>query len=74
MKLAAQFSFKNGLEEVNARYSHLLAEVMDAIRAIDATLARTKRWRWRCLPASLISSSSCGICGSAASQTLTSRF
>jgi len=42
MRLAAQFSFKNGLEEVTARYPHLLAEVVDTVRAIDASLARTK--------------------------------
>jgi hypothetical protein len=42
MKLAAQFSFKNGLEEVHSRYPHLLAEITDAVSAIDATLARTK--------------------------------
>jgi hypothetical protein len=42
MRLAAQFSFKNGLEEVRSRYPHLLAEVTDAVSTIDATLARTK--------------------------------
>jgi hypothetical protein len=42
MRLAAQFSFKNGLEEVTTRYPHLLAEVTDAVREIDATTARTK--------------------------------
>ncbi|MBA3240613.1 MAG: TonB family protein [Acidobacteria bacterium] len=39
MRLAAQFSFKNGLEEVTARYPHLLAEVVDTVRAIDASKA-----------------------------------
>ena len=42
MRLAAQFSFKNGLEEITARYPHLLAEVLNAVRAIDASRARTK--------------------------------
>lgn len=42
MRVAAQFSFKNGLEEVTARYSHLLAEVLSAVRSIDASRARTK--------------------------------
>jgi hypothetical protein len=42
MRLAAQFSFKNGLEEVRSRYPHLLAEVTDAVRGIDAAMARTK--------------------------------
>jgi hypothetical protein len=42
VRLAAQFSFKGGLEAINARYPHLLAEVLDAIRSIDATQARTK--------------------------------
>lgn len=42
MRLAAQYSFKNGLDEVKARYPHLLAEVLDAVRTIDASLARTK--------------------------------
>lgn len=42
MRLAAQFSFNNGFEEVSSRYPLLLAEITDAVRAIDATLARTK--------------------------------
>lgn len=42
MRLAAQFSFKNGLDEVEARYPRLLAEVLDAIRSTDASLALTK--------------------------------
>lgn len=42
MRLAAQFSFKDGLEEVTARRPHLLAEVLDAIRSVDASTARTK--------------------------------
>lgn len=42
MRLAAQYSFKNGLDEITVRYPHLLAEVKDAIRAVDASQARTK--------------------------------
>ena len=42
MRLAAQFSFNNGLEAVRSRYPHLLAEVTDAVRAVDAAAARTK--------------------------------
>ena len=42
MRLAAQFSFNKGLETVHSQYRHLLAEVTDAIRAIDAAAARTK--------------------------------
>ncbi len=42
MRLAAQFSFKGGLEEIKDRYPHLLAEVLDAVRSIDASQARTK--------------------------------
>ena len=42
MRLAAQYSFKNGLEEVNSRFPHLLAEVKEAIRTVDASIAKTK--------------------------------
>lgn len=50
MRLAAQFSFKRGLEEVKARYPHLLSEVTDAVREIDATLARTKVSKEKTMP------------------------
>ncbi|HEX8456765.1 MAG TPA: BglII/BstYI family type II restriction endonuclease [Pyrinomonadaceae bacterium] len=42
MRLAAQYSFKNGREEVSAHYPHLLAEVTDAIGAVDASVAKIK--------------------------------
>lgn len=42
MRLAGQYSFKNGLDEISRCYMPLLAEVKDAIRAVDASLARTK--------------------------------
>ena len=42
MRLAAQYSFKNGLDEITRRYPHLLAEIKDAIRTVDASIARTK--------------------------------
>lgn len=50
MRLAAQFSFKNGLEQVTERYADLLAEVTDAIRNIDATAARTKISKEKTMP------------------------
>ncbi len=42
MRIAAQYSFNNGLAEVTARYSHLLAEIKEAIRSVDASVAKTK--------------------------------
>jgi Restriction endonuclease BglII len=42
LRFAAQYSFKNGLDEVTKRYPHLLAEIKDAIAAVDASKARTK--------------------------------
>lgn len=42
MRIAARYSFNNGLAEVNARYSHLLAEVKEAIESVDASIAKTK--------------------------------
>lgn len=42
MRLAAQYSFKNGLNEIMQRYPHLLSEVKMAIKAIDASKAKTK--------------------------------
>jgi hypothetical protein len=45
VKLAAQYSFKNGLNEISNRYQYLLTEVKDAITAVDASKARTKLGR-----------------------------
>lgn len=42
MRIAAQYSFKNGLDEVSERYPHLLTEVKGAITAVDALKAKTK--------------------------------
>jgi Restriction endonuclease BglII len=42
LRIAAQYSFNNGLEEINNRFAHLLDEVKDCIRNIDASQARTK--------------------------------
>lgn len=42
MRLAAQYSFKDGFNQISARYPHLLAEVKAAIAAVDASLAKTK--------------------------------
>lgn len=45
MRLAAQYSFNGGLEAVTERYRHLLEEVKDAIRAVDASRHRDKESR-----------------------------
>jgi hypothetical protein len=42
LRLAAQYSFKDGLNEIMRCYPHLLAEVKRAIGAIDASKAKTK--------------------------------
>ena len=42
MRLAAQYSFKNGLTEIAKRYPHLLNEVKEAITTVDAAKAKTK--------------------------------
>jgi hypothetical protein len=42
LRLAAQYAFKNGFDEITRRYPHLLAEVKDAVAAVDASEARTK--------------------------------
>jgi hypothetical protein len=42
VRLAAQFSFKMGLEQVSERYPLLLAEILEAIHSIDASQSRTK--------------------------------
>jgi hypothetical protein len=42
LRVAAQYSFKNGLEEITKRYSHLLPEIKEGIANIDAAQARTK--------------------------------
>ncbi len=47
MRLAAQYSFKNGLDEITQRYPHLLSEVKGAIAAVDASEGRTKLSRER---------------------------
>lgn len=50
MRLAAQYSFNHGLEEVTSRYPDLLAEVINAIRVIDAETARTKTSEEKTMP------------------------
>jgi hypothetical protein len=42
LRIAAQYSFKNGLEEITNRYPQLFAEIKSAIANIDAAQARTK--------------------------------
>ena len=42
MRLAAQYSFKNGLDEITKRSPHLLAEIKDAINVVNASTTRTK--------------------------------
>jgi hypothetical protein len=42
LRLAAQYSFKNGLAEISKRYPHLLNEVKEAITIVDAAKAKTK--------------------------------
>jgi hypothetical protein len=42
MRLAAQYSFKNGLHQITKRSPHLLAEVKEAIEAVDASQHKTK--------------------------------
>jgi hypothetical protein len=42
LRIAAQYSFNKGLEEINNRFAYLLEEIKDAIKSIDSTLAKTK--------------------------------
>lgn len=42
MRIAAQYSFKNGLEEINNRFAYLLDEIKNCIENIDASEAKTK--------------------------------
>lgn len=42
MRIAAQYSFKNGLDEITQRCPHLLAEIKDAIKAVDASQHKIK--------------------------------
>lgn len=54
MRLAARYSFKNGYEEITARYPDLLGEVVEAIRAIDAESARTKVSEEKTMPGQVL--------------------
>lgn len=58
MRLAARYSFKRGYEEVSARYPDLLAEVADAVSAVDAEEARTKVSSEKTMPGHLLYSPS----------------
>ncbi len=42
MRIAAQYSFKNGFDEITKRFPHLLDEIKSGIANIDASEARTK--------------------------------
>lgn len=54
MRLAARYSFKNGYEEITARYPDLLAEVVEAAGAIDAASARTKVSEEKSMPGQVL--------------------
>jgi hypothetical protein len=54
MRLAAQFSFKDGVDVIKARYPHLLAEVLDAIRSIDASHTLTKISKEKTMPGQIL--------------------
>ena len=43
MRVAARYSFNNGLAEIERRYPHLLEEIEDVISSIDATKYKTKK-------------------------------
>lgn len=43
MKIAARYSFNNGIEEVSSRFPDLLPDIESAIKAIDANEHRTKK-------------------------------
>jgi hypothetical protein len=43
MRIAARYSFNNGEEEINKRFPHLLSEIEDVIRGIDAHQLKTKK-------------------------------
>ena len=42
MKIAAKYSFNNGEQYITANYPELLAEVEGVIRAVDASICKTK--------------------------------
>ena len=42
LRIAAQYSFKNGLKEITKRYPHLLSEIKESISNINAAEAKTK--------------------------------
>ena len=42
LRIAAQYSFNNGLAEINNRFAYLLDEIKDCIKNIDASEAKTK--------------------------------
>lgn len=50
MRIAAQYSFNNGLEEVTRHYSHLLDEVKTCIRNINAEDSKTKISKEKTMP------------------------
>jgi hypothetical protein len=42
MRLAAQYSFRDGLNEITHRYPQLLTEINDVIKAVDASQLKNK--------------------------------
>ena len=43
MRIAAVYSFNKGKEEITKRYPHLLTEVNEVIKAVDASQHKTKK-------------------------------
>lgn len=54
MRIAGQYSFNRGQEEVTKRYPQLLAEVVEAVATVDASACKTKHSREVTMPGRLL--------------------
>jgi hypothetical protein len=54
VRIAGVYSFKNGEREVAARYPHLLVDVNEAIKAMDASRHKTKAGKEKTMPGRLL--------------------
>lgn len=54
VRIAAQYSFKNGLVEVSQRFPHLLDEVKTAITCIEAAAHKTKESKEKTMPGRML--------------------
>ncbi len=54
MRIAAKYSFNKGANVITTRYAHLLKEVEDIIKGVDASVCKTKKSKEKTMSGSVL--------------------